>query len=166
MRSLAADEEELIAALRKTLASRPHQPITEDQSLEICRLVAAITRQEPDSFHSLGPLCTTADVVDHLGVSRQAVNKAVKEARILAVRHKRGDWRYPTWQLVEEGRIVPGLGTVLARLHDFLDPTQSAAWFLQPCKAIDNLTPAQWLLERRPINSLVAAAEERSRRAK
>ncbi len=164
MRSLSADEERLIAALRTTLASQPRNTISTARTREICRLVAAMTKPQHDAFSHLGPLCTTADLVDWMGVSRQAINKAVKEARILAIRHQRGDWRYPTWQLTEEGRIVPGLNRVLARLHNILDPLEAAAWFIQPCRALEDSTPAAWLHQRRSLHTLVAAAEDRARR--
>lgn len=164
MRSLSAEEERLIAALRATLASQPRNSISNARSREICRLVSAMTKPSHTALAHLEPLCTTADLVDWLGVSRQAINKAVQEARILAVRHSRGDWRYPTWQLTEEGRIVPGLNRVLGRLHNVLESVDAATWFIQPCQTLEGVTPATWLLRRRPLHTLVAAAEERARR--
>ena len=63
-----------------------------------------------------------AQVTELLGISRQAVDKKVKDDALLAVPGPNGQRRYPVAQFTDEG-VVPGLKQALAAL-----PSRNA-WF-------------------------------------
>lgn len=159
MRRLTPREQALLDAVRESLVSQKTTCITDETIDQACRLVSAITSPRASMEQSIGPVCSTADLVDWMGISRQAINKAVKEARILAVRHGRGTWKYPVWQLTHEYQIVGGLAEVLPRMYGIIDAFDIARWFVTSHRNLNGQTPAQWLSQGREVSSLIALAE-------
>ena len=86
-----------------------------------------------------------SQVTELLGISRQAVDKKVKDDALLAVPGPNGQRRYPVAQFTEEG-VVPGLRQVLAAL-----PSRNA-WF----RLNFLVNPDPHLDRRRPIDLLKA----------
>ena len=78
-----------------------------------------IARQD---LHESGGAFDLAQVTELLGISRQAVDKKVKDDALLAVPGPNGQRRYPVAQFTDEG-VVPGLKQALAAL-----PSRNA-WF-------------------------------------
>ena len=85
-------------------------------------------------------------VTELLGISRQAVDKKVKDDALLAVPGPNGQRRYPVVQFTEDG-IVPGLKQVLSALPS------GSGWFR--LNFLVNRDPR--LDGRRPIDLLKAA---------
>lgn len=158
-RTLSDEESELLAQIRAVILKSPRHELNSHTIAETVRLVSAALHPRDGLAAAVGPLCSTADLSDWLGVSRQAINKAIKEGRILAVRTGRGDWRYPTWQLDNAGGLVANLAATVQRFHGRIDATTAAAWFIIENHDLDNLTPAAWLHQQRAITRLLKAIE-------
>lgn len=164
MRRLNPREERLVASVRECLADQKNTRITDETIAQVTRLISSMTTPRGDIEDRVGTVCTTADLVEWMGISRQAINKAVKEARILAVRKGRGSWLYPIWQLSADYQILPGLPHVLARMHGVIDGFCIAEWFITKHSDLDGYTPAEWLSDERDVSPVVASAERFVRR--
>ncbi len=159
MRRLTSSEQELLDAIERQLASRRSSLITPEIIAQAAHLVHSMTDPRPQLGELIGPVCTTADVVDWLGISRQGINKAVRENRILAIQSPSTTWYYPTWQLLDDHSVVPHLSPVLGRLDGRVDQIVSAEWFQRPEPALDGQTPAQRMLAGGDVHDVVGAAE-------
>ncbi|MDO5719427.1 MAG: hypothetical protein Q4P05_01690 [Actinomycetaceae bacterium] len=164
MRRLTPREQALLDSVRISLAAQKKTHITDEVIDQACRLISAITSPRASMKDTIGPVCTTADLVEWMGISRQAINKAIKEARILAVRQGRGAWKYPVWQLTSDYQIVDGLSEVLPRMYGIIDSFDIAHWFMTVHRDLSDLTPAQWLCDQRDVSALIALAERFARR--
>jgi hypothetical protein len=81
-----------------------------ERALERAVLVREQLREEAGGFHP------TSWVAEHLGVTRQSVDRYRKEGTLLAVEAPQGH-RFPACQFTADG-IVPGLKDVLATMHE------------------------------------------------
>lgn len=158
-KTLSEDEERLLEQLRLSLLRTKRRELSDRTISEAVRLVTSVTRPQPHLSDQIGPVCSTADLSNLLGVSRQAINKAVQEGRLLAVRTGRGDWRYPTWQIEGAGGLVANLSAPLQRLHQRVPSMVAAIWFLTENHLLEGITPAAWLQQHRALPPLLAAAE-------
>lgn len=159
MRRLTRHEQELLDAIERQLTSRRRSVVTDDIIDQASHLVRAMTDPRPQLQEVIGPVCATADVVAWLGISRQGINKAVRENRMLAVQSPSTTWFYPTWQLLDDHSVVPQMSQVLGRLTDRVDQLVAAEWFQVPNDSLRGMTPAQWMLEGRDRHGVVGAAE-------
>ena len=159
MRRLTSAEQDLLDAIERQLASRRSSVITPEISAQAAHLVRSMTDPRPKLHELIGPVVTTADVVDWLGISRQGINKAVRENRILAVQAPSTTWYYPTWQLQDDHSVVSDLQAVLGRLDGRCDQLVTARWFQVPNDDLDGVTPAEWLTSRSELHAVVGAAE-------
>ena len=164
MRHLSADEERLLVAVRQRLADAKKTHIDDAVVEEVTRLVGVLTAPRKSIVDQVGPVCSTADLVDWMGISRQAINKAVKESRILGVRRGHGSWMYPTWQLTSDYQIIDGLPEVLGRLEGLTDSLEIGNWFITSHRDLDGLSPSEWLREERDVNQVIRVAENLARR--
>ncbi|MDO5728086.1 MAG: hypothetical protein Q4P71_00495 [Actinomycetaceae bacterium] len=165
MRRLNPREERLVASVRECLADQKTTHITDETIAQVTRLVTSMTKPRGQIEDRVGTVCTTADLVEWMGISRQAINKAIKEARILAVRKGRGAWLYPIWQLTADYQILPGLAHVLGRMHGVLDAVSIAEWFITHHSDLDGQSPAQWLTDGLDVSPVIALAERFVRRS-
>lgn len=159
MRRLTRHEQELLDAIERQLTSRRRSVVTDDIIDQASHLVRAMTDPRPQLQEVIGPVCATADVVAWLGISRQGINKSVRENRMLAVQSPSTTWFYPTWQLLDDHSVVPQMSQVLGRLTDRVDQLLAAEWFQVPNDSLKGMTPAQWMLEGRDLHDVVGAAE-------
>lgn len=91
-------------------------------------------------------LWETAQVVEFLGVSRQAVSRRVLTRSLLGYPHK-GTTRFPVWQFDREARKVhPEVAQLLAALGPDVDLADAAEW-VHGRIAGSTRTPADLLLE-------------------
>lgn len=116
----------------------------------------------------LGPLLTTTQVAELLGVStRQAVSDRVKRHRILALPAGERDLAYPAFQFSESGKRkpYPAMPPVLEVLSPAgLSPHTIASWFVTPQRDLDDATPVEWMAERRDVDRLLTAARRTAAR--
>jgi hypothetical protein len=94
-------------------------------------------------------------VAAHLGITRQAVDKRRRGARLLALQSGRGDWLYPVCQFTDNG-VLPGIDRFLAALP------ASGGWtrldvLLAPAEEIGNESPLQ-ALRRGDVEAAVRVA--------
>jgi len=75
-----------------------------------------------------GGVMSSSAVAEHLGISRQAVDKRRRSGRLLAVTAGKRGYVYPAWQFTEDG-VLPGFEEVLADLSDH-DPMMHVIFFL------------------------------------
>ena len=89
-----------------------------------------------------------AQVVEMLGVSRQAVHEREKKGRLLAVREN-GRLRFPLWQFDAQGDdgVVAGLPLVLAALDEIapIPALAKMSWLQKPNGALGGATPLELL---------------------
>lgn len=163
MRNLTSDEERLVAAIRSRLSEARKTHVDDEVIDQATRLIATLTRPRASVVDRVGPVCSTADLVDWMGISRQAINKAVKEARILGVRKGSGSWMYPTWQLDSNNQVLEGLPKVLERLKGIANTLDIGEWFVTKHRDLEGLTPAEWLQEDRDLGTVVGVAENLAR---
>lgn len=163
MRRLTTSELDLLDAIKHQLTARPASVVTPEILDQASHLVRSMTDPRPQLCDLVGPVCTTADVVDWLGISRQGINKAVREDRILAVQSPSTTWFYPTWQLLDDHSVVPTLSAVLGRFSGRIDRLVAAQWFHTELPALDGSTPAQWMVDGMDLHAVVGEAESFAR---
>lgn len=110
----------------------------------------------------LGPMLDTAEVCDRLGVTRQAVAKAVAAGRLLALPAGRTR-RFPLWQfrVGERFEIRSEVGEILSLFRHFFPEVrglQVASWAMTSQPELDGSTPATWLETGRPFQPVGDAA--------
>ncbi len=164
MRALSLSERELLEAIAQQLLTRRTSDITSDTISQAAHLVRSMTDPRPQLQDLVGPVCTTADVGEWLGITRQGINKAVREDRILAVQAPSTTWYYPTWQLLDDHSVIPQMSDVLGRLDGRVDQLCTARWFWTPCAALGDRTPAWWMSNDGDLCAVVRAAEAFARR--
>ncbi len=75
----------------------------------------AWARRERQSIDAeMGSWLTTAEMSAALGLTADAVRQLARGDRLCSARRLDGRWAYPRWQLDTDGRLVRGLGEVLA----------------------------------------------------
>lgn len=165
-RALSAVEQDFLSTLQKTLLEHP-QPLELDQhrSQALIAMILAATRQASPAEGNIGPVCQTPALAEWLGISRQGVNKGVRERRILGVQIGRA-WHYPTWQLGPH-QILPAATRlfkhVLPAAPSALHLTSLAAWAWEETPAhsrLSGLSPASWIQQERDIATLLTYADE------
>ena len=159
MRRPTPAEQELLGAIEQQLLSRRSSVVTAEIIDQAAHLVRAMTDPRPQLEDLVGPVCTTFDVGEWLGITRQAANKAVRENRILAVQSPSSTWYYPTWQLLDDHSVTPHMSAVLGRLAGRVDQLAAATWFWTSSPALGGESPAQWMLRTEDVHDVVRAAE-------
>lgn len=140
----------LVKLLNGTAADIDTSRVTELRDRALARGLAA-----KEALRELaGGFAPTAWVGEHLGISRQAVDKRRKAGKLLAIQAADGTFAYPLCQFSDEG-VVPGLEEALGALQ------VENPW--ERLSALVNPSPA---LGGRPVLSVLAAPgsdEEKNR---
>jgi hypothetical protein len=104
---------------------------------------------------------TAQQVAEARGISRQAVERARREERLLAVPVGSGNWRFPAVQFGHGGVPLPGLDKVLAAFR-IKDPWVRLSELLAPDPELDNRSILSVLHEEGygAVTRAVAAARE------
>ncbi len=115
----------------------------------------------------LGPTLASNEVVELLGVSRQALSKRVHAGSLLAVPGPHSTANvYPLWQFDEEHRDVRAgirevVGVFRSTLDDAYLPETVSVWMTTPNSELEaDMSPAQWLARGGSPVPVVALAEE------
>ena len=101
-------EEDFLGAVRDLLLSGPAQGFSARQAAELRRMIAGVLRPGAEVTQLIGTVCTTGAACAWLGVSRQALAKAVAGRRLIGLKTADGKWVYPTWQFTRAG-LTSGL---------------------------------------------------------
>lgn len=86
-----------------------------------------------------GGTLPVAAVAEHLGITRQAVDKRRRAGRLIGLDIGRRGYAYPAWQFATRG-LLPGLDDALAVLP-VREPWMRAAFFLGSNSALDGEAP-------------------------
>ena len=86
-----------------------------------------------------GGTLSAEQVADHLGLSRQAVDKRRRSGKLIGLSVGRRGYAYPAWQFGQAG-VIPGLEETLTSLS-IHDPWMRAAFFLSGDPRLGGATP-------------------------
>lgn len=96
-----------------------------------------------------------------LNRTRQGVDYLRKEGHILAWHNTQGKWRYPAWQLTEQGQLLPGLHECIKAL-DIQSEWEPIIFFLSPRESLSGKRPLD-LLRAGQVQESIAAAQRHGR---
>lgn len=146
------------SALTVLLGQRPEAELFEAGRRAVQVAVSPLIWSE-----RLGPMLDTAKVSERLGVTRQALAKAVTSGRMLAVPAGKSR-RFPVWQFNFADQVVvrPEVAELLAAFRSIypeVRPLQVASWAMTPQPELDGATPARWLETAGPLGPLISSAK-------
>lgn len=163
----AALEEGLKLGLNEAVELLDHEPsplqgLGWDELVEIGRRSVHLALAPILWDQRLGPMLDTAQVCERLGVTRQAVAKAVAAGRLVSLPAGRTR-RFPIWQFRtgEQFEIRSEVGEIVSLFRHFFPEVrglQVASWAMTSQPELDGSTPATWLESGRPFQPLGDAA--------
>ncbi|EFL94107.1 hypothetical protein [Mobiluncus curtisii] len=179
-RELTDDEEQFLETIRTMLLARPraHADASRENMHCLARLAQAFLASPTSLNNLVGPVCRTGNVCDWLGVSRQAIMKAVRDGRLLGFRTLDRKWVYPAWQFSSAQayancvRMLPPVVDILGSrgLNDFdrakwcFTPNallaKAAAGSDQPGPQSEWPSPEGWIRNAKPLEDLILAAKK------
>jgi hypothetical protein len=107
-------------------------------------------------LNSDGGSLTATEAAEHLGITRQAVDKRRKAGQLLALELPKRGMHYPAWQFADEG-VLPGLVETLAALREH-DSWAQARFFVSGNLRLGGRRPVD-LLRRGKIEPVLGAAQ-------
>lgn len=144
--------------------------VTSDENLG--RRAARLVAGDAVWQDTLGPLLSSGDVQDLLGISREALRQRVAAGKVLALPTDHPNRRlYPAFQF-KEGDTLPGLTDVLhaffAETHGSgpasVSPHTVASWLVGPKAALDDRSPVDILRAGRDREAVVRLARRAAAR--
>jgi hypothetical protein len=105
---------------------------------------------------------TTTQAAKYLKVDPSRIRQRLRDRSLYGIAYD-GEKRLPRFQF-ERRKVIPGLADVLAELPAQLSPLDVAEWFLSPNPDLEiedrsaPISPREWLLSGRPVESVVALA--------
>ena len=109
---------------------------------------------------------TVSDAAKHLNVSESCIRRCLRSCKLFSVDYE-GRKRLLRFQFTR-GRVVPGIGEVLAALPRNPNPLGLAQWFVSPHPELETTrsaklhSPRQWLLAGKPLETLIDLARSYS----
>jgi hypothetical protein len=103
-----------------------------------------------------GGALTSAQAAEHLGITRQMVERRRRVGRLLAISTGRHGYRYPAWQFEDSG-VLPGLEDVLKTLAGH-DSWMQVVFFVSKNERLGGETPVEALKAKKLDSVLDAAA--------
>jgi hypothetical protein len=126
-----------------------------------------LIRSQAEFVALLEESLSAAEAAKLLDVDVSRVRQRLRERSLFGIEFE-GSWRLPRFQF--ERRIaVPGLGRILNALPHDLFPLDVVDWFVlsDPDLQLDTdaspLSPREWLLSGRPVETIVALARDFTR---
>jgi hypothetical protein len=110
---------------------------------------------------------SAAEAAKLLRVDVSRVRQRLRDRSLFGIEHE-GSWRLPRFQL-ERRLVIPGLAQTLKALPPDLFPLDVVDWFVLPDSdlRLDSdaapLSPREWLVSGRPIETVVALARDLTR---
>src|ERR1700676_1910527 len=110
---------------------------------------------------------SAADAAKLLRVDVSRVRQRLRERSLFGIEYE-GSWRLPRFQF-ERRLVIPGLAQVLKALPLDLFPLDTVDWFVlpDPDLQLDSdaapLSPREWLLSGRPVETVVTFARDLTR---
>jgi hypothetical protein len=111
-----------------------------------------------------GPEMLSSDAfAERIGVSRETVRQKLARHEVLGLAGAKRGWRFPSWQVSEDGQLLPGLPRLFAVLGGH--PWTVYRFLLQHHPALDGATALDALRRGRIAEVLQAAASTGRRMA-
>jgi hypothetical protein len=147
------------AALRSVGAFKDDSPIPVDND--------PLIRSQAQYMALLEESLSAAQAAKLLGVDVSRIRQRLRDRSLFGVEHE-GTWRLPHFQF-ERRLVIPGLARVLKALPEDLFPLDVVDWFVLPDADLQlksdaaPLSPREWLLSGRPVDAVVAVAQDLTR---
>lgn len=148
-----------VAALRGVGAFKEQTPIrAEDDPL---------LRTQAQYMALLEESLSAVQAAKLLGVDVSRIRQRLRDRSLFGVEQE-GTWRLPRFQF-ERRHVIPGLTPVLKALPEDLFPLDVVDWFVLPDADLQlesdsaPLSPREWLLSGRPVETVVALARDLTR---
>jgi hypothetical protein len=108
----------------------------------------------------LGPLLTSTQTQQRLGVSIQTLHQLVGKHELLALPTTSGEAVYPDFQFNRAGRVYPDLPRILAIFDGVVATSYTiASWLKGPKDYLGGEAPIRWLALERDPEPVIAGAE-------
>jgi hypothetical protein len=104
-----------------------------------------------------GGSLSAEEMANPLGKTRPGIDYLRRKGLIVAWRTKQGRWRYPTWQLTDQGGLLPGVVGSLKALNTRSE-WEPMIFFLSPRESLGGKRPLD-LLRAGYTRDVIAAAE-------
>jgi len=147
------------AALHTVGAFKDETPIRPDND--------PLIRSQAQYMALLEESLSAAQAAKLLSVDVSRIRQRLRERSLFGIETE-GNWRLPRFQF-ERRRAIPGLAQVLKALPEDLFPLDVADWFVLPDADLQlhgdaaPLSPRDWLLAGRPVETVVAIARDLTR---
>lgn len=119
--------------------------------VDIPRLVRSLLRAVPKTDSSeladrTGPFYDTSAMISWLGITRQALDKKVRNGRMLACMTSDRVRLYPVWQFADSGATLPHFTDVLRVLSQGTkDGWTIALWMVTKVEQLNGKSAVEWL---------------------
>lgn len=138
---------------------------SEEHARQVARRIESVLPGEDRVAAAVGPVLDTADLVEWLGVTKQAIHNRARRHDLLALMTSDGHVVYPDWQFDDDGTTRRGVADAVKALTKAgMDPWTQAVWFRGPSSAFEEMSAAQWLTEGRAPAVVVREAHRRAHR--
>ena len=147
------------AALRAVGAFKDETPIGPDHD--------PLIRSQAQYMALLEESLSAAQAAKLLSVDVSRIRQRLRERSLFGIENE-GNWRLPRFQF-ERRRAIPGLAQVLKALPEDLFPLDVADWLVLPDADLQldtdaaPLSPRDWLLSGRPVETVIAVARDLTR---
>lgn len=124
------------------------------------RRAAMLAVAEAAWEETLGPLLSSSQVRELLGVSRQRVDQLVRRKRLIGLRERLGRRRYPLFQFNEERASEPLVSSFWIVADGTASDWTAASWCVQEDSALGGLSPVEWVRRRKDPERLLQVARQ------
>lgn len=146
---------DFLRTLFETCASQIGANPSENEAKKIVLARGILARKEVELAE--GGSVSAEEMADALGRTRQGIDYLRRERSILAWRTTQGKWRYPAWQLTDQGGLLPGLRECLKALNTRSE-WEPMIFFLSSRESLEGKRPLD-LLRAGRMQEAIAAAE-------
>jgi hypothetical protein len=146
---------DFLSTLFETCANEIGTNPSENEAKKIVLARGILARKELELAE--GGSLSAEEVANALGRTRQGIDYLRREGSIVAWRTTQGKWRYPAWQLTNQGGLLPGVRESLKALNTHSE-WEPMIFFLSPRESLEGKRPLD-LLRAGRIQDAVAAAE-------
>ncbi|MFY9987737.1 MAG: hypothetical protein WAK31_23470 [Chthoniobacterales bacterium] len=146
---------DFLRTLFETCASQIGANPSENEAKKIVLARGILARKELELAE--GGSLSAEEMANALGRTRQGIDYLRREGAVLAWRTTQGKWRYPAWQLTDQGGLLPGIGESLKAL-DTRSEWEPMIFFLSSRESLEGKRPLD-LLRAGRVQDAIAAAE-------
>jgi hypothetical protein len=145
-----------VAALRSVGAFNDEAPIEADND--------PLIKSQAQYMALLEESLSAAEAAKLLHVDVSRVRQRLRERSLFGIEHE-GSWRLPRFQF-ERRLVIPGLAQTLKALPADLFPLDVVDWFALPDSDLQldsdtaPMSPREWLLSGRPVETVVKLASD------